>query len=236
MLSKMYVERHGAELQMVGDGGACHSGSAVLLQGDYYEAVAKAVDVKRKELVACFPKDAGLDEACFKISYDILIVGVGWAPAACSWLTVVGGWLTLAAGMPARRQEGAGLYCTRNKQVQCRVSVGVWCPAPPLLLLLCLLVPAQVGSVNNTFGIKGVSDHCMFFKSIEDASALRRRISECFERAALPYVSNSIARILFLARQWQRAGWFHSRVTGSAALVRVCFIDSCACVVTAKCT
>lgn len=47
-----------------------------LLQGEYYEAVAKAVDVQRKELVACFPKDAGLDEACFKISYDILIVGV----------------------------------------------------------------------------------------------------------------------------------------------------------------
>jgi hypothetical protein len=46
------------------------------LQGDYYEAVAKAIDVQRKELVACFPKDAGLDEACFKISYDILIVGV----------------------------------------------------------------------------------------------------------------------------------------------------------------
>jgi len=47
----------------------------------------------------------------------------------------------------------------------------------------------QVGSVNNTFGIKGVKEHCMFFKSIEDAGALRRRISECFERAALPYVS-----------------------------------------------
>lgn len=91
----------------------------VLGKGDYYEAVAKAIDVQRKELVACFPKDAGLDEACFKISYDILIVGVG--------------------------------------------------------------------SVNNTFGIKGVKEHCMFFKSIEDASALRRRISECFERAALPY-------------------------------------------------
>jgi len=91
----------------------------VLGKGDYYEAVAKAVDVKRKELVACFPKDAGLDEACFKISYDILIVGVG--------------------------------------------------------------------SVNNTFGIQGVKEHCMFFKSIEDANSLRRRISECFERAALPY-------------------------------------------------
>lgn len=31
--------------------------------------------MKRKELVACFPKDAGFDEACFKISYDLLIVG-----------------------------------------------------------------------------------------------------------------------------------------------------------------
>lgn len=26
--------------------------------------------------MACFPKDAGLDEACFKIKYDMLIVGV----------------------------------------------------------------------------------------------------------------------------------------------------------------
>lgn len=51
-------------------------GDTCALQGDYYEAVAKAIDVQRKELVACFPKDAGLDEACFKISYDILIVGV----------------------------------------------------------------------------------------------------------------------------------------------------------------
>ena len=39
--------------------------------------MCKAVDPVKKELVACFPKDAGLDEACFKISYDVLIVGVG---------------------------------------------------------------------------------------------------------------------------------------------------------------
>jgi hypothetical protein len=52
-----------------------------------------------------------------------------------------------------------------------------------------LYPPPQVGSVNNTFGITGVKEHCMFFKSIENASALRRRVSECFERAALPYVS-----------------------------------------------
>jgi hypothetical protein len=73
---------------------------AAVLQGDYYEAVAKAVDVKRKELVACFPKDAGLDEACFKISYDILIVGVSAAltavvvqapVAAAPWAAEAGG-------------------------------------------------------------------------------------------------------------------------------------------------
>jgi len=45
-----------------------------------------------------------------------------------------------------------------------------------------------VGSVNNTFGIQGVKEYCYFFKSIEDAKALRRRVSECFERAALPAV------------------------------------------------
>lgn len=34
-----------------------------------------------------------------------------------------------------------------------------------------------------------MAEHCNFFKSIEDAKALRRRVSECFERAALPAVS-----------------------------------------------
>jgi hypothetical protein len=46
-------------------------------KGKYYEAVAKHVDVERKQLVACFPADAGLDEACFQISYDVLVVAVG---------------------------------------------------------------------------------------------------------------------------------------------------------------
>lgn len=35
--------------------------------------------------------------------------------------------------------------------------------------------PAQ-GSVNNTFGIKGVQEHCFFMKSIEDAHRLRVHI------------------------------------------------------------
>ncbi|KAG1650550.1 hypothetical protein FOA52_009119, partial [Chlamydomonas sp. UWO 241] len=87
-------------------------------KGEYYEAVCKDIDPVKKSLVCCFPKDAGFPEACFQLSYDVLIVGVG--------------------------------------------------------------------SVNNTFGIKGVSEYCNYFKSIEDANKLRSRVSECFERASLP--------------------------------------------------
>ncbi|EIE19302.1 nucleotide-binding domain-containing protein [Coccomyxa subellipsoidea C-169] len=58
----------------------------------------------------------------------------------------------------------------------------------------CFKVPYDilvlaVGSVNNTFGIKGVAEHTTFFKSIDDAHNLRRKVSECFERASLPAVS-----------------------------------------------
>lgn len=87
-------------------------------KGDFYEALCKDIDVERKELMCCFPADAGFPEACFKIQYDVLVVAVG--------------------------------------------------------------------CVNNTFGIKGVQQYCNFFKSIEDANALRSRVSECFERASLP--------------------------------------------------
>jgi NADH:ubiquinone reductase (non-electrogenic) len=31
----------------------------------------------------------------------------------------------------------------------------------------------QVGSVNNTFGIRGVEEHCFFLKSVEDARRMR---------------------------------------------------------------
>jgi NADH:ubiquinone reductase (non-electrogenic) len=48
----------------------------------------------------------------------------------------------------------------------------------------------SVGCVNNTFGIKGVEEHTTFFKTVEDASRLRLRVSECFERAALPATSS----------------------------------------------
>lgn len=45
-------------------------------QGEYYEALCKDIDPSKKELVCCFPADAGFPEACFKLSYDILVVAV----------------------------------------------------------------------------------------------------------------------------------------------------------------
>jgi len=88
-------------------------------KGRYYEALCQSIDPEREELVCCFPKDAGLDQACFKVEYDILVVAVG--------------------------------------------------------------------SINNTFGTPGVEENCYFFKTIDDAKRLRQRVSELFERAALPH-------------------------------------------------
>ena len=93
-------------------------------KGQFYEAECQSVDPKKKELVACFPKDAGFPSSCFRMGYDHLVV--------------------------------------------------------------------SVGSVNNTFGVKGVEKHCFFFKNIEDASRLRAQVSECFERASLPYTPEDV--------------------------------------------
>lgn len=54
------------------------------------------------------------------------------------------------------------------------------------------ILVVSVGSTTNTFGCPGVEENCLFFKSIEDAKALRKQLSECFERAALPYTSDEV--------------------------------------------
>ena len=46
------------------------------LQGKYYEAYVRAVDPERRELVACYPPEYNLGQACFKLSYDILMLAV----------------------------------------------------------------------------------------------------------------------------------------------------------------
>jgi NADH:ubiquinone reductase (non-electrogenic) len=87
-------------------------------KGKFFEAKCTEIMPEERSIVACFPEDAGFPEACFRIPYDTLVLGVG--------------------------------------------------------------------CINNTFGIQGVQENTLFFKSVEDAAKLRLRISECFERSALP--------------------------------------------------
>jgi hypothetical protein len=52
-------------------------------QGQFYEALCKDIDPVAKELVCCFPDDAGMDSACFKLSYDVLLMSVR---PLCGWV------------------------------------------------------------------------------------------------------------------------------------------------------
>ncbi len=47
-----------------------------------------------------------------------------------------------------------------------------------------------VGTVNNTYNIRGVEQHALFLKELIDARTIRERIIDCFERAAQPSVGN----------------------------------------------
>ncbi len=44
-------------------------------QGKYFEAVCHDIDPEARTLVAGFPPEAGLDEARFRVPYDMLILG-----------------------------------------------------------------------------------------------------------------------------------------------------------------
>ena len=44
-------------------------------QGKYFEAICTDIDPEERSLVACFPPEAGLDDTCFKVPYDMLILG-----------------------------------------------------------------------------------------------------------------------------------------------------------------
>jgi NADH dehydrogenase FAD-containing subunit len=51
-----------------------------------------------------------------------------------------------------------------------------------------------VGATVNTFGVKGVREHCQFLKQVEDAAALRKAIGSCFERANIPGLTEQEVR------------------------------------------
>ena len=55
----------------------------VSLQASYFEAVVEEIDPKERTVVACFPKDVGFAEACFKARSSFCTVNlVVHAPSA----------------------------------------------------------------------------------------------------------------------------------------------------------
>ncbi|KAJ1656194.1 NADH:ubiquinone oxidoreductase [Dispira simplex] len=56
-----------------------------------------------------------------------------------------------------------------------------------------------VGAENNTFGIKGVTEHACFLKEIWDARRIRTKLMDCIETAAFPGQTNEeIERLLHM--------------------------------------
>lgn len=51
-----------------------------------------------------------------------------------------------------------------------------------------------VGAMTNTFGIPGVEEHCEFIKEASDASRIRTKLVNCFERAKVPGISDEEKR------------------------------------------
>ena len=46
-----------------------------VLQAAFFEATCQEIDPNEKTIVACFPPDSSMDESCFKIPYDMLVLG-----------------------------------------------------------------------------------------------------------------------------------------------------------------
>ncbi|XP_044466224.1 external alternative NAD(P)H-ubiquinone oxidoreductase B1, mitochondrial-like [Mangifera indica] len=53
----------------------------------------------------------------------------------------------------------------------------------------------SVGAQVNTFGTPGVMENCHFLKELEDALKIRRTVSDCFEKAVLPGLSEEERKI-----------------------------------------
>ena len=45
------------------------------LQAAFFEALCQEINPSEKSILACFPPDSGMDDSCFKIPYDVLVLG-----------------------------------------------------------------------------------------------------------------------------------------------------------------
>lgn len=83
----------------------------------------------------------------------------------------------------------------KEKKVACQSVVcdGALCSVDDFFVEYDQLI-VSVGASVNTFGIRGVKEHCYFLKQIADADRLRRAIGNCFERASYPTMTEEERR------------------------------------------
>ncbi|KAL6764238.1 hypothetical protein V8C86DRAFT_2478241 [Haematococcus lacustris] len=76
-----------------------------------------------------------------------------------------------------------------RKVVTCTSAFAYDGGARPRFQVAYDVLVVAVGEVPATFGVPGVRENCFFMKEVTDTVALRNRIGECFELAALPGTS-----------------------------------------------
>ena len=71
-------------------GNRCSQCLLACLQAAFFEALCQDINPQEQTVVACFPPDSGIfppasgmDESCFKIPYDILVLGERLPPMTC---------------------------------------------------------------------------------------------------------------------------------------------------------
>ena len=65
----------GKQCLVAASNNSCASDANHVLQAAFFEAICEEIDPNEKSIVACFPPDSGMDESCFKIPYDMLVLG-----------------------------------------------------------------------------------------------------------------------------------------------------------------
>ncbi|XAR68045.1 NADH:ubiquinone reductase (non-electrogenic), partial [Bertholletia excelsa] len=81
-----------------------------------------------------------------------------------------------------------------NKKVFCRSTLDKNLEGSNEFFIEYDYLVIAVGAQVNTFNTPGVLEHCFFLKEIEDAQKIRRNVIDCFEKAALPNLSEEERR------------------------------------------
>lgn len=90
--------------------------------------------------------------------------------------------LRYASRQPHQQDDARGYSAVKREELQDE-------RLPVFTMEYDILVVA-VGAYSATFGIPGVKENAHFLKNVKDARAIRARILECFEIAAMPRLSD----------------------------------------------